>query len=759
MRHKAVRLLICICCILVPLAAHAWTLSTWVKSAGGSITSPNMTGNQTVANGSVNNTYTTTSPQTVIVTPNYGYSISKLVRNGFIETLADPSAVYTTTVVGPPNQSVQATFARITYTLSASAGPGETVTPASISPVYAGVQSPAKVFTFTPASGHRIQTVTIPGHALNADYQLFNATTNAMLSLPAEINVRVKVSIYNVKSDSALTSTAEVVGANAGPSQTVLPGTSVTLDGSASAGASSYAWIQESGPAMVTLSAADTSKATFVAPDILGNYLFKLTINNSSSATTSVYVADSLAQPARTQCADCHASQGVGQGVYANWSTSKHKDKAVMCYTCHVGANTGGHPGAINTGTIDARTFKNIAAGGNFCITCHDAAIVTEFESSESRHFARAGAASCSFCHANAHNVNAACVNCHTPGNTLGLLWPPAGSAFHDAYTGTNRCGQCHNTHTAVPTGCDSCHDAPPLTASHLKHYGGTVAQAAYGDTKITQEFGANGTVYIFGCGNCHPQDGNKHNNGTVEVELYNSLTAVGSIKSLNPASAAYLAGTEFFTDSKGHSYTKGSCSNVYCHSFNEWTTTAPIPDGDPNWQAKVVTTRKYKTVTWGGAPLGCTGCHGNPTRTSYLTNDGGAGDSHSWMDKYGYENLHNYNHGWDPLSCSYCHNGTVKQLNTYTQDGMGVRTLGEVPISNFSKHVNGSNDVSFDTQNPFVYTVWNRPPVSRSLVDATYDPATKNCSNVSCHRGQTTVKWGTPYRWYYNECNACHSY
>ena len=140
--------------IAFAVEAYAWTLNTWVKSAGGYIQSPNLAGNQTSVNGSVIRSYTTTTPLTVTVTPNPGYRISILSKNGLIQTLADPTAVYTTTVLGPPNQSVQATFARTSYTLSASAGAGGTVSPASITPVYLGGQSPAKIFTFTPASGY-----------------------------------------------------------------------------------------------------------------------------------------------------------------------------------------------------------------------------------------------------------------------------------------------------------------------------------------------------------------------------------------------------------------------------------------------------------------------------------------------------------------------------------------------------------------------------------------------------------------------------
>ena len=396
-------------------------------------------------------------------------------------------------------------------------------------------------------------------------------------------------------------------------------------------------------------------------------------------------------------------------------------------------------------------------------------------------------ASSCTVCHANASGSHTAhlnkgilCSACHSAtavtNTTLvsgsnkhlnGVTDVEAGAGVSFNYASASSGGtcssiSCHNKGTATwggTLGCDGCHDAPPATASHLKHYGGSIAQAGYGNTGIARDITPNATGYIMNCGNCHPVDASKHGNGVVDVELYNPQAPTGSLKALNPSFAGYSAGPTVFTDARDLPYTNGTCSSVYCHSYNTRTTTALVPENDPDWQSKLVTTRVYKAVTWGGAPLGCSGCHGNPTQTAYPANDGGAGDSHSWIDAYGYQNLHTWNMGFEPVSCRYCHNDTVKQVNAFTEDGMGVRTLGEVPISNYSKHVNGSNDVSFDKQNPFVYKTYYSGDVSMSLVNSTYDPVTKNCSNVSCHREQTTVKWGTPYRWDTNECDRCHGY
>ncbi len=339
-----------------------------------------------------------------------------------------------------------------------------------------------------------------------------------------------------------------------------------------------------------------------------------------------------------------------------------------------------------------------------------------------------------------------------------------SGASFSYAYApsgGTCSNVSCHFNNSkrqwGTVLGCDSCHDSPPRTPAHLKHFGGTAANAAYGDVRIARDFGTDAAAYMMNCGNCHPMDGSRHRNGTVEVELYNPLAPAGSLKKLNQPTASYAPGTDVFTDSRGFRFTKGVCSSVYCHSYTEWTTPGGVPqsnDCSSYIPSNLETARVYRSVTWESGPLSCSGCHGLAPRSSMPDNDGGSGNSHAWIDGDGHENLHNYNMGFDPISCSYCHNDTVKAVNSWTRDTMGVATLGDVPIAGFAKHVNGTVDVAFDRVNSFPYST------PYSLSTATYDPASKTCSNVSCHQGETTVKWGAPYRWYYEiECDRCHKY
>src|SRR5512147_1746692 len=136
-------------------------------------------------------------------------------------------------------------------------------------------------------------------------------------------------------------------------------------------------------------------------------------------------------------------------------------------------------------------------------------------------------------------------------------------------------CASCHvsSPHGTISVGCSGCHDSPPQTGTHLVHYGSLPLDSLpYGDTGV----GSTDPAYKFGCGNCHPLDITKHNNGTVEVELSNPLAPAGSLKAKNPLNAVYSAGSTTTVyaaknpaviGNRSLSYSNGTCSNVYCHS------------------------------------------------------------------------------------------------------------------------------------------------------------------------------------------------
>ncbi len=364
------------------------------------------------------------------------------------------------------------------------------------------------------------------------------------------------------------------------------------------------------------------------------------------------------------------------------------------------------------------------------------------------------------------HNTFAVpCIVCHVSHGTSATMgthsgavaWPddsnsPNGDARSSLLRGNNRaiCVNCHvDADGRVGTGgCNSCHDAVPATGAHLTHTDASVV--GYG---ITGSY-SNGTQYVFGCGECHSTDSASHQNGVVDVVLASTGAPAGSLKEKNSPTASFSGGT---------------CGGVYCHSGGQVTSGVvgnPLSDAGGNYildshgnftynPYTVSVSRSYNlSPAWvGGAVSGnCTDCHQFPLTTSFPSVQAGVGDSHQWIDDYGFGNLHAWNMGFDPLSCSTCHYGEITASNTWTRLG-DVTTYDPVPVADRSMHVNGQVNVAFNTVTPITYvTVF-------SLSGATYNAPEKSCANVACHLNQNYVVSGSPYRWWTNECDLCHRY
>jgi predicted CxxxxCH...CXXCH cytochrome family protein len=273
---------------------------------------------------------------------------------------------------------------------------------------------------------------------------------------------------------------------------------------------------------------------------------------------------------------------------------------------------------------------------------------------------------------------------------------------------------------------------------------------AAYGGTENLSDQNS----HIFQCGTCHPVSSALHMDGNVDVELYSAQAPDSSLKGLNPPTAAYTAGT---------------CSDVYCHSRTDWSSGAvsqakieagtgiPLQDANGNlvYDPYVVTeTRVYTSVGWTDSDLGCNGCHRNSPQTVWPTVQAAVGDSHAGVSELGYEDLHSYNHGAsEPVPCRTCHVATVVEVMTWVRTEGDVTIFDDAPIADRSYHVNGTNDVVFDSGVSFT------PSYTYSLSATTYDPQTRVCSSVPCHKGQPNPQWGLPYRSEFAapECNQCH--
>jgi len=350
-------------------------------------------------------------------------------------------------------------------------------------------------------------------------------------------------------------------------------------------------------------------------------------------------------------------------------------------------------------------------------------------------------------------------------------------------------CITCHNGGHSEG-GCSGCHDAPPQTPSHLTHYNSAPFQTgSYGDTEVQ----STAEAYKFGCGNCHPLDSTKHFDGIVEVELFDALAPAGSLKAKNPPTAAYDTSTR-------------TCSDVYCHSGFVVTSGAvglpltsppvPAPSGtrlnntfimdetcsnltyapyDVFPGRAYATTPEWDTT---GNITTCTECHEFPLTTYWPEVEAGVGDSHQWVDGvYRYNWRHAYNMVGDPIPCRTCHYDTVTVAGATQwvigRYGAWIIEYAPIPLANRAAHVNGTPDVAFDTVNGFTYQS-SSTNGQHDLTNATYDPTTKTCSNVTCHYNPSPINdmvqvwqqkpvWGGPARYYDGvapaECDTCHRY
>ena len=439
-------------------------------------------------------------------------------------------------------------------------------------------------------------------------------------------------------------------------------------------------------------------------------------------------------------CMNCHAYDGSASPPLAAVQGAIAGGTPVTCANCHTDKVPDVPHGIPTTG----KHPLHLAMAGVSCSNCHNTGQFPYFKSGTD---------------ANGDGLydlseTDVCEVCHQDGN---------GNPASDEYKAGWSDPAFHLT-------CTSCHAAPPSTGVHLSHFNGTAEDLAYGDLRITQDFtgGAVSANNMLGCGNCHPVDLSFHGNGIWgDVEFSNAAAPAGSLKALSPNGS-------FDEASK-------TCSNLYCHSANSWTTDGPVPapwpdatgwniniDGLPRpLPGNISTTRVYKNVTWNsGATLACGGCHDFPPQTSAPANDGGAGDSHYWVDQDGYENLHANNLGFEPIGCRTCHYDTVRQYNATQGQGWDIdpatnrRYYKDVALYDKAKHVNGSVNVVFDSVDNFTYDDGFSTPATFDLALASFDPATKTCSNVGCHIAETQVKWGVPFRWWDNtECNRCHAF
>ena len=261
----------------------------------------------------------TVTDQVVVTKAAYNSDTGQFVVNA---TSSDTAAPPTLTVVGFGNLTAGAAtfdltdqvppgFVTVSSSKSGSATAPVTVTGAAFAPEPVTAQAPA---TLTVQQGQQVQ---LDGSSsLNATgfswaqvagtptVTLSNANT-AIASFTAPATATTLTFRLTVQGPGGPKTTDEVVTvaaiapprANAGPPQTVLAGSTVTLDGSGSTGATSYLW-KQTGGVTANLSSTTAIKPTFTMPNTPDPVIFQLTVTGpggSDVATVQISpVADVL---------------------------------------------------------------------------------------------------------------------------------------------------------------------------------------------------------------------------------------------------------------------------------------------------------------------------------------------------------------------------------------------------------------------------------------------------------------------------------
>jgi predicted CxxxxCH...CXXCH cytochrome family protein len=529
-------------------------------------------------------------------------------------------------------------------------------------------------------------------------------------------------------------------------------------------------------------------------------------------------------------CRECHSqivsndttiiSQALHGNGWNNYSGANAGKNILACNTAYCHSNGKGGAGQAvswTTGTMD-------------CIGCHGTATGTgTFTSLDGEpNYANAGAG---LLFANSHqshikNRAADCVTCHVNTVTLSGNTIKAGSLHInnsiDVFFDTSKAGlsayynnstrtcnniSCHSGGNPIwgdpnSAGCKACHGnlltKPGVHAAHINDLisSGMVTFYAYTANKSV------GTLYRFGCANCHPTDeANKHKDGTIDVTLNKNKSGAGYLNGLNNLADSDTAGYTRTGDPK----TNLTCELSYCHS-NGKNTSLALGDykASPNWYITAPTENK------------CGMCHENPPQyagqshyvaSSSLGNNGtppyqesghmigihsfntyAGNDQNGFL---GFSSSGNKAHGNSALantiSCNTCHSGIVSDtvIDTYAMNGKSSQfncsnischssssktILQSGQITNTARHINGFKDIVFPN-----YSTKTKAQVA-NVIDApgwtrygsyksptSYDRANLGTSSWSrdgngkvtctnaCHMN-TTVTWGTDLT-----CASCH--
>ena len=508
-----------LCALPVLANAAAWFFSTQARSAGGTISSPNMT-DQRVSDGPIFRSYTTGAALGLTVTADPGFSISQVTVNNV--SLGAKGTAYSTTVHGMSDQSVTATFVAGHLAVNAT-NAGGTVTPPSVGNInYGDTLKAPLTFTFVPATGYQITGINNLPNDPKVTHSSFSPGINKAVTVKLDTGYVFKSAINLLASVENVTPSINFV-----LPQTVVGGGSVSLNAVAVnvPDNASYTWSYLSGPGNTAVVSsgkltsttsftpgpaiaafpATGAAATFTAPSIPGQYKFKVVVSSTGNPDLStlavVNVVASVYSAGRNQCQFCHSANGIGSPqLFSNWSASAHRANAVSCDKCHIGVNTGGHPGTTS---------------GNVCAKCHSNSVDAQGNYLVENHPFAFGATICTACH-DPHSTIGTTTAVPTEAHFTNLT----GAGYPASYvTSRATCMDCHfnSADNATVRGqwAGSSHAAvkdAPFTAYDFKTRSGcvqchtTTGFIAFSTAKVTAAWGVSSdkTKEVLSCVGCH---------------------------------------------------------------------------------------------------------------------------------------------------------------------------------------------------------------------------------------------------------------
>jgi YVTN family beta-propeller protein len=194
--------------------------------------------------------------QTFTVTPNIGYHIADVVVDG-VSQGAIGSYSFTNVIA---NHSIVASFAINTYTITASAGAGGSISPVSATVTHGGSQS----FTVTPEIGYHIANVTVDGVSQGAVGSYNFTDVSADHSIAASFAINTYTITATAGTGGSITPASAVVNYGGSQGFSITPNTGylvldVAVDGASLGAVGSYTFTNVSANHTITASFVKSS--------------------------------------------------------------------------------------------------------------------------------------------------------------------------------------------------------------------------------------------------------------------------------------------------------------------------------------------------------------------------------------------------------------------------------------------------------------------------------------------------------------------